>query len=220
MHWYDSFAHVYDLSLERIYRAPRSAAFARLDPEAGMEGVGEQGRVVIDLACGTGQNFPFLLERLAGEEWHRHLIGIDASAGMLARAQRRIERHDWRNVHLVEADARNVSREQLAPALGQSSGISHVVCTLGLTAIADWQEVFARLFGLLEPGGQFLIMDVWAERWVPQTTCVQWIARADLERRVWQPLEQAADDFELRFLDGSPHVFGGRLFAATGLKPR
>lgn len=53
------------------------------------------GDTVIDLACGTGLNFPLLVRTVgaAGK-----IIGVDISPEMLAQARRRIERSDWRNI--------------------------------------------------------------------------------------------------------------------------
>src|SRR5215475_8184573 len=60
------------------------------------------GDSVIDIACGTGQNFP-LIERAIGPDGR--IVGVDLTDAMLARAQVRIETHGWDNVSLVQADA-------------------------------------------------------------------------------------------------------------------
>src|ERR1700754_2382349 len=60
------------------------------------------GGTVVDLACGTGQNFP-LIERAIGPEGR--IIGVDLTDAMLAQAQRRLEDNAWSNVSLVQADA-------------------------------------------------------------------------------------------------------------------
>ena len=208
MTWYDTFSRFYDLSIERSYRAPRRLSFELLK-----EG---QGDVIVDLAGGTGQNFPLLEERFA--ERSMRLVGIDLSAGMLERAAGRIEKSHPEGFALLQADARSVTKEHLASLLGDRSTADYVVCTLGFSVMPEWEAVFERSFNLLEPGGQFLIMDVWAERRVPQTWVVERMAGADLRRRVWQPLEAISEGFELRFLPGSAHFHGGRLFAATGFK--
>lgn len=208
MGWYDLFSLVYDPTLERLYRPVRRAAFTRL--------VVGGNRRVLDLACGTGQNFPPLLERL-GEG--SSLVGVDASAGMLRRAQRRVDRAGWSQVTLVEADARalgEVSGQE--PALREA--FDAVVCTLGLSALPDWERVFTSAFERLRPGGQFLLFDVWAEHRVFQSWWVERVARADLGRQVWRPLEAASIDFGMDFLAGSPHVHGGRLVVAWGFRGR
>ncbi len=205
MGWYDVFAHFYDPAIERVYRRSRSLAFAELGDV--------EGASIVDLACGTGQNFP-LLVRLCGERGR--IVGLDASTGMLGKAARRIARAGWKNVDLHLVDARALDRSSLS---GPEAGFDVVTCTLGLSAIPEWEEVFAKAFARLRPGGRFLVMDVWSERRVPQSLYVELIARADLRRQVWRPLEDASEDFSMRFLPGSPHIHGGRLFVACGRRP-
>ena len=53
MNWYDTFSHFYDLPTEHIYNPIRKKAFEQLE-RANLS-------VVVDLACGTGQNFPHLM---------------------------------------------------------------------------------------------------------------------------------------------------------------
>lgn len=195
--WYDVFAWFYDASVERIYAELRTQAFARLAP-----GLGE---LAVDLACGTGQNFGPLRAQL-GEGVR--IVGADLSHGMLKRSRARVSRLGMRGVYPLHCDARALPFRHA----------DYVVCTLGLTAIPDWEAVLRTAFGLLRPGGQFLIMDVHAKRRVPQTWWVERIARADLARRTWEPLEAIATEFEIRTLPGSPHVHGGRPFVATGFR--
>ena len=147
---------------------------------------------------------------------------LDASAGMVERARRRISRSGWSNVTASQLDARDIGLEALGRAAGvaiSGAGVDCVVCALGFTVVPEWERIFERAFALLKPGGQFLILDVYAEERVLQTRWVELLARADLSRKVWESLEQSADQFELRYLEGSPHVFGGRLFVATGRHP-
>ncbi len=60
------------------------------------------GHVVLDVACGTGLNFPLIQEEIgqAGR-----LIGIDLSPDMLARARERASRNGWTNVTLINSSA-------------------------------------------------------------------------------------------------------------------
>jgi len=199
MDWYDLFALFYDPATERIYRPYRQRIGALLElPSAA---------TLVDLACGTGQNFPVLTERVGSEG---HVVGVDASEGMLKRAARRVRRRGYANVELVRADARELSLDQ---------PVNAIVCSLGFSTFPDWEAVFDGAWSQLAPGGQLVIFDIHADRWVPQTWWTERIARADLSRRVWEPLEARARDFRREVLPGSPHLFGGRPFLATGHKP-
>ena len=206
MPWYDTFAHVYDLSTERIYTQVRQTVF---------EHIKKDSLAVLDLACGTGQNFPHLQNHFANDV---QILGVDYSAGMLEKAKARVAKHGWTNVHLLQADARALDAETVNETLGRSA-VDCVICTLGFSALPDWQQVFENTYELLNPGGQYLIIDVWAEQKVLQTYWVELIARADLKRKVWEPLKRSADDYTFQFLKGSVHIHGGCLFMATGFKP-
>ncbi len=207
MAWYDVFSWFYDLSLERLYRSYRDEAVAALNPAA--------GSTVIDLACGTGQNLPHLIAAMGDGG---RVIGVDFSAGMLARAKKRVQKAQWQHVTLLERDARELTASDLEAACGGPVAVDGVLCALGLSVIPDWERVFEQTFALLRPGGRYVIFDVHAERWVPQTSIVQLMARADLKRKVWEPLEACSTDFELRWVTGSPHIHGGRTFIATGTR--
>src|SRR6516164_9689107 len=60
------------------------------------------GDSVIDIACGTGLNFP-LIEEVIGPDGR--ILGVDLTDAMLVQAQDRIETSGWRNISLVLADA-------------------------------------------------------------------------------------------------------------------
>ena len=60
------------------------------------------GDSVVDIACGTGLNFP-LIEEAIGPAGR--IVGVDLTDAMLAQAQARIETKGWSNISLVQADA-------------------------------------------------------------------------------------------------------------------
>jgi ubiquinone/menaquinone biosynthesis C-methylase UbiE len=204
--WYDVFSLFYDRSLEALYRKPRAAAVAALGapPKS----------TILDVACGTGQNFAPLQEHIGDGT----IIGVDPSRGMLKQARRRTRRAGWTNVHLAEADIHTFDARQLEALCGHAAA-DGILCALGFTVIPDWEAAFRHCFALLRSGGRFAIFDVHAERRTLQTWSVELLSGADTARRVWQPLEAMTPDFELTDLPGSPYLFGGRLFVATGTKP-
>jgi ubiquinone/menaquinone biosynthesis C-methylase UbiE len=94
--FYTRWAQLYDAVATR---APgvgrlRESAVAALAPGP--------GDVVVDLGCGTGANFPYLRERVGPEGT---VVGVDFTPGMLARADARVRREGWSNVHVVRGDA-------------------------------------------------------------------------------------------------------------------
>ncbi len=66
----------------------------------------KSGDRVIDAGCGSGGSFPFLLNSIgqAGE-----LIGVEISPATTINTRKRIERNHWKNVIVIEEDARKVT---------------------------------------------------------------------------------------------------------------
>ncbi len=207
MGWYDLFSRFYDRSLEPLYRDARRAAVEALDLQPGL--------TVLDLPCGTGQSFDLLAPPLRP---NGVLIGVDASSGMLDYANARIEQAGWTHVHIVPADVHAFSASRLALSIGRRE-VDRLHVFLGLTAFPDWEKAFDRLWDLLTPGGRCVIVDVHSASLGLQGRMVNLVARADIRRRVWEPLERVAQDYAWRQLPSRPR-HGGQLFLATGVKPK
>jgi len=89
---------------------------------------------------------------------------------------------------------------------------------LGLTAFPRHEEAFERLWSALEPGGLAVVVDVYAESPDFQGKMVNLVARADISRRAWEPLERSAEGFSKTDLPANDK-YGGTLYLATGRKP-
>src|SRR5712691_4128258 len=65
----------------------------------------KEGDRVLDVGCGPGGSFPYLVHAVgqSGE-----VVGVEISPVISINARRRIEKNGWRNVQLIEADARTV----------------------------------------------------------------------------------------------------------------
>src|ERR1700760_2544754 len=106
------------------------------------------GGTVIDLACGTGLNFP-LLQQAVGPGGR--IIGGDLTDAMLARAQDRIKAHGWSNVSLVQADA---------AGFGFPAGADAILSTYALTQVPKCAEVITRGTAALRAGGRWAVLDL------------------------------------------------------------
>ena len=207
MKWYDLFSTFYDRSLEQLYDTPRKQALVHLAPDP--------DSIVLDLACGTGQNFKFIAPHVT----EGCIIGLDNSKGMLRKAQERIEQHEWPFIALVDASVEDFDQELITQLTGAEALIDRIVCTLGFSAFPNWKSVLEDTVGILSPGGRIVIMDVIAEKRTLQTRIVEWMARADLNRQIGNHLKTLLPDAEIEFLSGDPKTFGGRLFVAHATKP-
>lgn len=206
MGWYDLFSLSYDRQLEHLYAPHRQTLAERWSAL--------RGATVLDLACGTGQSIPLLAEAV-GEEGR--IVGLDRSRGMLAKARRRVERAGWENVALIQGDAEALDGDLLEQACDRRE-VDAVLCSLALTAIDAWRSVFEASFALLGLGGRYAILDVYAQRRTFQTRAVELLARANLSRRVWEPLAERASRFERIELEADAKVFGGQLYLALGVR--
>lgn len=168
------------------------------------------GDTVVDLACGTGLNFPEIEEKIGPEG---RLIGVDLTDAMLARARERVEREGWTNVELVESDAASY---EFPP------GIDGVVSTCAITLVPEFDDIIARGAAALAPGGRFVVYDLKEpERW-PEWAIRAYVAISrpfavtrDLgERRPW---ESIARHFPVHAV---AELYGGAAYVAVGEKRR
>lgn len=112
---------------------------------------------VLEIGCGTGLNFPLLLERL--DPRAGRLVGVDFSPDMLRRAQRRVDAQRWPHVELVQADATQLQ-------LGRR--FDSILFAYSLTMIPDWPAALRRAAEHLQPNGRVVVLDFGQfERWGP-----------------------------------------------------
>jgi demethylmenaquinone methyltransferase/2-methoxy-6-polyprenyl-1,4-benzoquinol methylase len=172
------------------------------------------GGTVVDLACGTGQNFS-LLERAIGPDGR--IVGVDLTDAMLAQAQRRIERNGWSNVSLVQADAAHYAFPAEVDAILSTYALSHLQECGGL--IAHGAEALAR-------DGRWVVLDLKAPDNAPRLLAQlgaalgrpfgpidEWLAR-----RPWEGI-RAAMQAALGDLSWSELCFGTAFLAAGSATP-
>jgi demethylmenaquinone methyltransferase/2-methoxy-6-polyprenyl-1,4-benzoquinol methylase len=170
----------------------------------------QPGDGVLDVACGTGLNFPFIQEDIgpAGR-----LIGVDLTPAMLAKADRRVAAHSWSNVTLIEADAM---------ALRLSEPVDAALCTLAIGLMPDPGAVVEAMVGTVRPGGRVLISDGrLVDRWYgplanPLLRWIgdPWVPPAVRDRywaaRPWETLAMSTKGFDYE------EWLGGTLYVASG----
>jgi ubiquinone/menaquinone biosynthesis C-methylase UbiE len=168
------------------------------------------GDTVIDMACGTGLNFP-LLERAVGPGGR--IVGVDLTDAMLARAQDRAEKNGWSNISLVQADAAGFD----FPA-----EVNAILSTYALTQVPECADVIAHGAKALSGGGRWAVLDLKVPgrtpRWVTQlgTAIVRPFASIDewTMRRPWEAIRVAMQE---ELTDPSwTELFFGTAFLAAG----
>ena len=109
----------------------------------------QPGGSVLEIGCGTGINFTHI-EKLVGQQGH--IVGLDFTAAMLAKARVRIHKSGWSNIALVQADARS--------ELGRVGLFDAVLCSFVLTTLENPASVLSRARDVLRPGGRLVVLDV------------------------------------------------------------
>jgi demethylmenaquinone methyltransferase/2-methoxy-6-polyprenyl-1,4-benzoquinol methylase len=170
---------------------------------------------VVDIACGTGLNFP-LIEEVIGPEGR--IVGVDLTDAMLDRAQHRIETNGWSNISLVQADAADFDFVTEADA---------ILSTYALSQVPECAEVIAHGAGALSEGGRWVVLDLKlpsnTPRWLAQlgTAAVRPYAAIDewIMRRPWEAIRAAMQE-ELADLSWTEFCSGTAFLAAGSRGPR
>jgi S-adenosylmethionine-diacylgycerolhomoserine-N-methlytransferase len=137
-------ARGYDAYRRRLLHG-RAELMGALDLPAG-------GRL-LDLGGGTGSNLEHLGDRLATLG---RVAVVDLSPSLLQVAARRVQRHGWRNVSVVLADATTYEPE--------SGPVDAVTFSYSLTMIPDWFKAIDHAHALLKPGGVIGVVDFYVAR--------------------------------------------------------
>jgi ubiquinone/menaquinone biosynthesis C-methylase UbiE len=200
-------ARHYDLT-SRLYPAPGYPQ--RTQRLRAVQALGlRPGDTVIDMACGTGLNFP-LLQQAVGPGGR--IVGVDLTDAMLARAQDRIKANGWGNVSLVQADAAGFD----FPA-----GADAILSTYALTQVPECAEVIAHGAAALAAGGRWAVLDLKVPGrtpgWLAQlgTATVRPFAAIDewMMRRPWEAIRAAMQE-ELADFSWTELFFGTAFLAA------
>src|SRR5215470_94035 len=172
------------------------------------------GDCVVDIACGTGLNFP-LIQEIIGRDGR--IVGVDLTDAMLARAQDRIDANGWSNISLVQADAADFDFPAKADA---------ILSTYALTQVPECAKVIANGAAALSGGGRWVVLDLKVPGktpgWLAQlgTAVVRPFAAIDewIMRRPWEAIRAAMQD-ELADLSWT-ELFFGTAFLAAGSRSR
>jgi Methylase involved in ubiquinone/menaquinone biosynthesis len=136
----------YDV-ISRLYPAPgypQRAQRLRAVHALGLR----SGDRVVDIACGTGLNFP-LIEEAIGPRGR--IVGVDLTDAMLSRARGRVEANGWSNVSLVQADAADFDFP---------TGVDAIISTYALTQVPECGQVIAHGAAALSGGGRWVVLDL------------------------------------------------------------
>lgn len=107
------------------------------------------GNHVLDLGSGAG-NDCFVVRAIVSETGH--VTGIDFTDAMLDKANKNLEKTDFKNIDFVKGDIEDM------PLNDNTFDVVISNCVLNL--VPDKQKAFSEIYRVLKPGGHFCISDV------------------------------------------------------------
>lgn len=163
------------------------------------------GATVVELGCGTGLNFPLLLEAVGPRG---RVIGVDLSEPMLDEARARLGVRRAHNVDLVCADI----ADYRVP-----SGVDGILSSFAITLSPAYDEVIRRGALALVPGGRLAILDLRRPSWPdPLVRLAAWLNRpfgvtVDLgERHPWESVRRHLHEVRYR------EYYSGSIYLCVG----
>lgn len=181
---YRKSARHYDLTAQLYY--PQHRHRRRAVKALGLR----PGDTVVEIACGTGLNFPLIAQEIGPEG---RIIGVDLTDAMLAQARQRVETNGWGNVTLIHADAAEFEF---------ATGVDAILATYPHALLPDARRVIANGAAALRPGGRWAVLDLKVPDGMPHwlaelgvatvgrsTSMREWIAH-----RPWEAIRAAMNE--------------------------
>lgn len=107
-----------------------------------------QGGKILEIACGTGRDLPYV-ERLVGAR--TTLFALDYTPEMLEVAQKSAAEHKWENLHFIRGDA--------AALPFRDGAFDGVLCIFGMSAIPGYPACLHEALRVTSTGGRLVICD-------------------------------------------------------------
>jgi len=207
--WYTRIAPIYDLVCRPLYARPRRAALLAMDLK--------EGHKVLEIGCGTGLNLPMIAEGVGSRG---RVLGLDATAKMLDRAEQRLANLACDNVALYDGDLMEPPYAALKGILRKHLDSAHpdvILCSYLFAIAPEYQELFERAWNLLRPGGHMVIVDTrpfrggWSWLNPLAVPIANWSGRGNVRR----PTEDLLKNLPLTEID---YYLGGAVFVARTRK--
>lgn len=168
----------------------------------------KRGDTAVEVGCGTGLNFRYLLESIGQTG---QLIGVDLTDAMLEKARERVRRNGWRNVELVETDA---------AAYEFPDGVQGVLSTFALTLVPEYEQVIDHAARALAAGGRLVIADFkrpdgwpfWLVKLAVMITKPFGVSLDLTDRKPWEAMAKYFSRVTMT------ELFGGAVYIAVGQK--
>lgn len=167
-----------------------------------------EGNTVVEIGCGTGLNFEYVLNYIGVQG---KLIGVDLTDAMLEKAKQRVNKNNWSNVELIKKDA----AEYTFP-----KNINAAYSTFALTLVPEYEEIISNIEKSLQVGGKLVILDLkkpgkwplWLVKLGVLITRPFGVSLDLANRKLWEVMEKYFANVEVQ------EVYGGFAYIAVGEK--
>jgi len=168
-----------------------------------------EGDSVLDIACGTGRNHPYLIEAVGTSGG---IVALDYSPEMLDRAKQQAEARGWHNISFVLCDAANMEFPEEA--------FDGVLCVLGMSVVPRHEEAIRRAVASLKPAGRIVICDAvpFKGMWRFLNPLIESVYG---RLACWDPQKDIISALKRHTIDLSVQWFnGGSIYVAAGTRGR
>ncbi|HEU04542.1 MAG TPA: methyltransferase domain-containing protein [Nitrosopumilus sp.] len=167
-----------------------------------------KGDIVVELGCGTGSNFPLVLDKIGPEG---KLIGVDITDKMLEQARKKIQKNGWKNVELVLCDIAEYNFPEALDGIFSTGALSYSL---------QYDKIIKKAQEALKTGKNFVLFDFKksegpARIFAPillLTTKPFAVDKEYYERQAWKSVEKYSENTS--YLEG----WGGFLYLSVGKK--
>ncbi len=198
MKWYDKISYFYDFITSLFYRSARIKLIDSLN-------INENDRILI-VACGTGQSFTLIQDKLRGTG---EIIAVDSSQGMLEQARKKVRKNQWKNIHLIQIDARELSKEYFNKK-GIHSQFEVVLAELAFSVIPEWKKIMKNSVTLLKSGGRIGLLDWYRPKNDVVTKMINYFANAEITRDTESYSKSLVSEYKLIYKFFFQSVYVGK----------
>jgi len=174
----------------------------------------EKGQTVLDVACGTGLNFPYLFD---GVSPTGRIIAVDIAPGMLEKARIRAKRNGFYNVEFIQGDVSEIELPK----------VDAVVACWCMIAIPNYRKALENIVESLRINGKTAILDFKLMDGFPGpivNPMIKWTWRLfhqDITREPWHDLKHLLGNVKMQeWKHGSNPIYFhlGNIYLASGTK--
>lgn len=114
----------------------------------------ENKDTILDIACGTGLNCFYFGKKYPKSQ----MIGLDLSEKFLRYTKMKNKKLGLDNIVFIKQDITKCSKQEIS-----KKNIDVIICTLGFSAISNWEKAIEQSVSILKPGGHLVVSDLYTD---------------------------------------------------------